>query len=84
MSYHWVPGEEVTADKLNKTSGGLDSATIAYDAEDRVSVVTDNLTGIVYTLTYDSEGRVSVITDGSYTYTITYNSDDNIISVVKT
>jgi len=84
MSYQWTAGEEVTAEKLNKTVGGFNNADITYNNDDQPTTITDPVTGVVYTLTYDSEGRLFTASDGTNTYTITYNGDDSITSIVKT
>lgn len=84
MSYQWTAGEEVTAEKLNKTVGGFNNANITYNSDDQPITITDPVTGVVYTLTYDSEGRLATASDGTNTYTITYNGDDSITSIIKT
>ncbi len=84
MSHQWTAGEEVTAEKLNKTIGGFNNANITYNDDDQPETITDPVTSVVYTLTYDSDGRLATVDDGTDTYTITYNGDDAITSIVKT
>lgn len=63
---------------------GIDNATITYDAQKRVSTITDNDFSITYTITWNTDDNVESFTDGTNTWTITYNSDKDITNIVMT
>ena len=84
MSYHWTPGEEVTADKLNRSNSSLDNATITYDSNGNIASVLDIDSSITYNFTYDAEYKLLQITDGVFTWTITYGNDGNPTAITRT
>ena len=84
MAHKWIPGEEVTAAKLNQTGEGLDIGTMTYDVQGRLSSFIDSDSGFTYTLTYDTDDKLLTIANGTNTWTMTYNSDGNITAVTKT
>ena len=76
-------GETATASKQNQNHG-LNSNTIAYDASGRVSTVTDDNTGTVWTYTYNADDSVNTVTDGTNTWTYSYNGAGDVTGVIRT
>ena len=56
----------------------------AYDADGRLSELTDGSGNMIVTYTYDADGRLSEKTNGNGTYTTyTYDKDGNVLDLVN-
>jgi len=82
----WVggtPPNRIMADKLNQCFG-LNSMTLAYNADGTIHTITDSVTGTVYTLSYNADETINTISDTDNTWTLSYNTDGTISGVTKT
>lgn len=65
--------------RLTKFVQGLNNDSvflISYDAEGRISTLTDSINSNIYTVDFDASGKLVKINDGFSNFTVEYNADN--------
>ena len=83
---NWIGGDKLLAAEVMRLAKEVgDNLTFTYDSAGQVATIVDNDTtpATTYTFTW-SNGLVTSITDGTNTWTITYNTSNQVTAVSKT